>query len=215
VPTLPIELDLQGRDALVVGAFPELTAKVERLLEAGAVVTVIAEGPPGPELAALAGRITLLERAATDADLEGKAVVFAAPFTTPEGEARARRWHARALGRGALFCCVDRPETCTFVSPAVVRVPGLGMTISTGGRSPGLARRIREDLSALFGDPRFGRFVERLGELRAALPRGRRAAPMARAVEGFAVEAGLRFPAWFERGEPPPGHPPGEPPGEP
>jgi precorrin-2 dehydrogenase / sirohydrochlorin ferrochelatase len=197
--TLPIELDLVGRAALVVGAGPEIPSRVDRLLEAGAVVTVVAEGDPGPELRARAAAISLLERTATDADLEGKAIVFVAPAATPEGEARARRWHAEAARRGALFCAVDRPEACTFVNPAVARVSGMTMTFATGGRSPGVARRVREDLTALFSDPRFARFVDRLATLRAALPRGGRAAPMAEAIRGFAVEARLVFPAWFER----------------
>ncbi len=202
--TFPVELTLTGRDALVVGAGPEIPARVDRLLDAGAVVTVVAEGEPGPELRARAGRITLLARAATDANLEGKAIVFVEPSATPEGEARARRWHAEAVRRGTLFCAVDRPEASTFVNAAVARLPGLTMTFATGGRSPALARRIREDLEALFSDGRFARFVDRLGELRAALPRGGRAARMADAVRGFAVEARLVLPGWFERGDEPP-----------
>jgi precorrin-2 dehydrogenase/sirohydrochlorin ferrochelatase len=201
--TFPLEVDLQGRAALVVGAGPEVVPKVDRLLDAGAVVTVIAEGEPGPDLEARAGRVTLLARGATDADLEGKAIVFVAPWVSPEGEARARRWHAEAARAGRLFCAIDRPETCTFFNVAVVRAPGLTMTFGTGGRSPGTARRVREDLEALFSDPRFGVFVEKLAALRATLPRGRRAARMAEAVRGFAVEARLRFPTWFERGDEP------------
>src|SRR5262249_43770230 len=129
--------------------------------------------------------------------------VFVAPHTTPEGEARARRWHAAAVREGRLFCAVDRPEVSTFVNVAVVRVPGLTMTFGTGGASPGTARRVREDLQALFSDPRFGRSVEQPAALRAPLPRGPRAARMAEAVRGFAIEARLLFPAWFERGEQP------------
>jgi precorrin-2 dehydrogenase/sirohydrochlorin ferrochelatase len=201
--TLPVELDLQGREALLVGDGPEVWPKIDRLLEAGATVTVIAEAAPGPELAARAGRIALVVREATDADLAGKAIVFAAPFTTPEGEARARRWHAAAAREGRLFCAIDRPEASTFVNVATVRVEGLTMTFGTGGRSPGVARRIREDLEALFSDPRFGRFLDRLSARRASLPRGPRAARMAEAVRGFAIEARLRFPEWFERGDEP------------
>jgi precorrin-2 dehydrogenase/sirohydrochlorin ferrochelatase len=201
VITFPVDLDLHGREALVVGDGPEVWPKIDRLLSAGARVTVLAEGEPSPELRAREGRIALSARAASDGDLDGKAVVFTAPFTTPEREARALRWHARAVAAGTLFCAVDRPEASTFVNPAVVATPGLTMTFRTGGKSPGLSRRVREDLSALFDDPRFVRFVDRLSTLRASLPRGERAARMAEAVRGFAVEARLRFPAWFEREE--------------
>jgi precorrin-2 dehydrogenase/sirohydrochlorin ferrochelatase len=99
-----------------------------------------------------------------------------------------------------LFCTLDRPEASTFTNVAVVRTPGVTMTFGSSGRSPGLVRRIREDLEALFSDARFGRFVDELAALRASLPRGERAARMADAVRGFAVEARLRYPEWFERG---------------
>ncbi|APR85869.1 Siroheme synthase / Precorrin-2 oxidase [Minicystis rosea] len=201
---LPVGLDLRDRAALVIGAGGEIPAKVDRLVACGARVTVIATAPdPAIEARAIAGSITLHRREAEDADLEGKAIVFLAPFTTPEEEARAGRWHAEAARQGRLFCTVDRPEACTFVNVAITRAPGLTMTIGTDGASPGTARRIREDLEALFADPRFARFVEKLATLRASLPRGERAARMAEAVKGFAVEAKLRFPAWLERGEDP------------
>jgi len=201
--SFPLEIVLQARRALVVGTGPEVVPKVDRLVEAGALVTVITEGPPGAELAERASRVTLLTREATDADLEGQAIVFAAPFTTPEGEARARRWHAEAASAGRLFCAIDRPEACTFLNSAITRAGGLTLTVSTGGRSPGLARRVREDLEALFSLPRFARFVAELGARREALPRGLRAARMAEAVKGFAIDATLRFPDWFERGDEP------------
>lgn len=202
---LPIAVDVRGREALVVGTGAEVLSKIDRLIEAGARVTVITEGEPGAEIEARAasGSIALLRRAATDADLEGKAIVFAAPFTTPEGEARARRWHAQAIAAGTLFSAIDRPEACTFVSHAVARAPGLTIAIGTEGVSPGAARRIREDLEALFADPRFAKLLEALAKLRAGLPRGERAARMAKAIEGFAIEARLRFPAWLDRGEDP------------
>jgi precorrin-2 dehydrogenase/sirohydrochlorin ferrochelatase len=197
-PGFQLELVLQGRDALVVGPVPELGARVERLLEAGARVTVLeAHGEPDP---AIAGRVAWTARPAEDGDLEGKAIVFVAAWATPEEEARARRWHADAMRRGALFCTLDRPEASTFTNVAVVRTPAVTMTFGSSGRSPGLVRRIREDLEALFSDPRFARFVDELARLRASLPRGERAARMAEAVRGFVLEARLRYPEWFERG---------------
>jgi len=70
---LPIGLDLHDRDALVAGAGPELPAKIERLLAAGARVTVIAAEPDREvEALAAAGRLTLLRREATDEDLAGR-----------------------------------------------------------------------------------------------------------------------------------------------
>jgi precorrin-2 dehydrogenase/sirohydrochlorin ferrochelatase len=203
---LPIDLDVQNRAALLLGGSVELVSKIDRLLDAGARVTVIAEGAidPAIEERAARGAITLHRRAFTFADLAGKAIVFQAPFTTPEEEALARRLDAHAREHGLLFCAVDRPEACTFINSAVVQASGLTMTFNTGGTSPGTARRIREDLERLFGDPRFARYLDLLRALRASLPRGERAARLAEAVKGFAVEARLAFPAWFESGEAPP-----------
>jgi precorrin-2 dehydrogenase/sirohydrochlorin ferrochelatase len=198
---LPIELDVRGREALVVGSGREVGAKVDRLLAAGAVVTVIAPGELDPALdeRAARGEIRVLRRRFEDGDAEGKAVVFVAP----EEEALGRRLHAEAARTGRLVCTLDRPEASTFANAAVVSVSGLTMTFGTGGASPAAARRIREDLEALFADPRLGRFLEAMGRLRAALPRGERSTRMAEAVRGFAIEATLRFPPWFERGDQP------------
>jgi precorrin-2 dehydrogenase/sirohydrochlorin ferrochelatase len=205
--TFPVELCLRDRDVLVVGAGPEVVPKVERLVEAQARVTWILDRDEGaPEAvapAALLDRVILVARVATDDDVTGRALVLTAPWTTHEQERRARRWYAGALASGLLLCTVDRPETSTFVNAAVLKLPGVAMTFASGGRAPGVVRRLRDDLGALLGDPRFGRFVEKLAALRASLPRGGRAGPMGRAIDGFALEARLRFPAWFERGDDP------------
>lgn len=201
---LPVEVDVAGREALVVGANVEVLSKIDRLLDAGARVLVVAPGEVAPEIeerarTGLVGQLTIERRQVTEADALGKAVVFIA---TPL-DALAGPFHERARREGTLLCTLDRPELSTFVNPALVRASGMSITFATGGTSPGAVRRIREDLEALFGDPRFGRFLEALSDLRAKLPRGERAARMAEAVRGFVVDARLRFPAWFERGEEP------------
>jgi len=198
---LPVEVDVQGRLALVVGASAEIVPKVERLLAAGARVVVVAPGEVDPAIEAFfaEGRIDLQRREPSASDVDGKVIVFVA--TSEDG--RAPPFHARGLAEGRLVCTLDRPELSTFVNPAVARAHGLTMTFATGGTSPGVVRRIREDLEALFGDPRFGQFLGALDGLRSRLPRGERAARMAEAVKGFALDAKLRFPAWVERGEDP------------
>lgn len=174
--TFPIELDVSGNEALVAGDFPEARAKIARLVEAGAQVTVITERP------------------AREADLDGKLVSF---VHTTDGEL-ARRLFEHARDNGLLLCTVDRPETSTFTSSAIVRAGGLTMTFSSGGASPGTAKRIREDLTALFENEKFAAWLDALRELRMTLPPGSRAKRMSDAVQGFAIEARLRFPDWFE-----------------
>ena len=60
---------------------------------------------------------------------------------------------------------VDDPERCDFFYPAVVRRGPLQIAISTGGRSPALARRLRIELGRQFG-PEYGAWVEHVGKIR-------------------------------------------------
>ena len=195
---LPIELDVHGHDALVIGAGAVAVPKVERLVHAGARITVVAphEVDPALEAFAASGHVTLLRRSFEPRDLEGKRIVFVAPGDDALSQ-QLFLWGSR---EGRLVCTLDRPELCTFINPAVVRTSGLTMSFSSAGASPGTLRRIREDLEALFSDPRFTRYLDALRSLRASLPRSERAARMAAATQGFAVEARLHFPAWLERG---------------
>jgi precorrin-2 dehydrogenase/sirohydrochlorin ferrochelatase len=201
VEGLPITLRVEGMRALAIGAGGELVSKVERLVEAGAKVTVVAERPDLPiETLAASGKLRLEQRAFVDADLEGAFVVLVA---TEEAELGARL-HPWAVREGRLFATIDRPESCTFTHVAIARASGLTITVSSGGASPGLSRRLREDLAAALSDERLGRFVDTLRSLRERLPRGERARRLSEAVRDFQLSVTFRFPSWFERGDPPP-----------
>jgi precorrin-2 dehydrogenase/sirohydrochlorin ferrochelatase len=203
---LPIELDVLDKEALVIGSGAEAASKVDRLLAAGARVTVVA--PPAGEVHAAIearareGRISIARRAVEPGDLQGKVVIFLEPGESGEpGDADlSRRLYEEASRSGRLVCTLDRPELSTFANPAVARVAGLTMSFGSGGVSPSVVRRIREDLEALFSDPRFARMMGSLAKLRASLSRGERSPRMKEAAKGFAIEARLRFPAWVERG---------------
>lgn len=198
---LPVELDVLGREALVIGASGEVVFKIGRLIDAGARVVVMTTGPIDAAVEAwiAEGRVRLERREAQLEDVNDKVLVFVA---TNDAD-RAPPFFDRALREGRLLCTVDRPEMSTFVNPAVVRASGLTMTFASGGTAPGAMRRIREDLEALFSDPRFGRFLDGLGQLRSRLPRGGRIEKMAEAVRGFGIEAKLQFPAWVEENRSP------------
>jgi precorrin-2 dehydrogenase / sirohydrochlorin ferrochelatase len=196
-----VELDVLGREVLVLGAQGEVVSKIGRLLEAGARVVVMTTGPVDAAVEAWVdeGRVKLERREARLDDVEGKALVFVA---TTDAD-RAGPFFERAIAEGRLLCTVDRPESSTFVNPAVVHASGLTMTFASGGTAPGAMRRIREDLEALFSDPRFGRFLEGLRQLRSRLPRGARMEKMTEAVRGFGIDAKLRFPAWIDENRTP------------
>lgn len=189
----PVMMDLRGMPALVVGCDADAVARAERLARAGATVRVLVTSDPPEALCTLAadGKVHIERRAAAPEDVDGAAVTYVA---TSE-EAQAPPLHARAVATGRLLCTVDRPELCTFTSPAVVTSGLLSVAISTGGASPALARRLREDLGEIFADPRFVAWLSALAEERARLPRGERAARGAESVRGFALEGKLVLPA--------------------
>ena len=184
-------LDLRGRDALVVGSDDDAVRRAERLVRAGARVRVIATSITDA-LRALEGDhgVRVEARDARDDDMEGAAITFVA---TSE-ERQAAPLHERALRTGQPMCTIDRPELSTFINPAMVEAGALLVAISTGGASPALARRIREDLEVIFARPDFVAWLDELRALRDATPRGQRAAIGAKMVEGFALEGALRLP---------------------
>jgi siroheme synthase-like protein len=161
----PVLLDLRGRSCIVIGGGTIATGKVEGLLAAGAGVTVIA-----PELssalAALveAGRVRHLARAYQPGDLAG---AFLAVGATDDRAANAAVWE-EAAARNLLFNAVDDVPHCNFIAPSVLRQGDLTVAISTGGRAPALAVRLKERLAPELG-PEYARFLELAGELRAGL----------------------------------------------
>jgi precorrin-2 dehydrogenase / sirohydrochlorin ferrochelatase len=170
--TYPICLiGLEDRNAVVIGGGEVATRKVGSLLEAGARVTVISP-EIGQELRDLAqkGEISLVERPYQAGDLQGElfksapAVVIAA---TDAPEVNRAVW-LEASQLGCLVNVVDDPEHSNFIQPAVVGYGELKISISTGGASPALARRLREKLTAEIG-PEYGVLAELLAELRPAL----------------------------------------------
>jgi precorrin-2 dehydrogenase / sirohydrochlorin ferrochelatase len=151
-------LDLRGRDCLVVGGGRVATEKVHGLLRSGATVTVVAPEIE-PELRH-SGAI-VHERPFTDSDVVGRFVVIAA---TNDRHVNAAVSTA-AERRNTLCNVADDPELCSFILPAVVRRGSIVVGVSTGGASPALAQRIRDDVAALVG-PEHEDLAERLAALR-------------------------------------------------
>lgn len=98
----------------------------------------------------------------SDAALHCLSVLFIAGLERAAAAELARR----ARAGGVLVNVEDVPELCDFNVPAVVRRGALLLTVSTGGRAPGLARRLREWLQGRFG-PEWDRHLETIGTARA------------------------------------------------
>jgi len=161
-PYYPIALKMEGRLALVVGGGVVARRKVESLIECGARVRVVApEAEPALAEMADAGGIELRRRPYEPGDLEGAFIAIAAT----DAPAVNTRVAADARARGVLVNSVDKPEECDFIATAVVRRGDLLISIFTGGSSPALSKRIREQVEALIG-PEYGDLVALLGKLR-------------------------------------------------
>jgi precorrin-2 dehydrogenase/sirohydrochlorin ferrochelatase len=151
-------LDLTERPVLVVGGGRVALEKVEGLLECGAHVTVVAPEIV-PELERLP--VELVRREYRPGDLSGRFVVVAATSTTSVNRSVYRDAEARAL----LCNVVDVPELCSFILPAVHRQDPIAVAISTGGASPALAQRLRDEIATVVR-PEHADLARRLRELR-------------------------------------------------
>jgi precorrin-2 dehydrogenase / sirohydrochlorin ferrochelatase len=161
----PIMMNLTGKRVVVIGGGSVAARKVASLMESGASVAVIS-----PELTeelgrlARAGTITWIPEAFEEAFLDrfpDLALVFGA---TNRREVNVKI-HKAAVDRRIPCNVADVPDLCTFMVPAVIVQGELLIAVSTGGSSPALARRIREDLEKYFG-PEYAEMTKVMGELR-------------------------------------------------
>jgi precorrin-2 dehydrogenase/sirohydrochlorin ferrochelatase len=157
-----VNLCLEGRDVLVVGAGGVAARKVGGLLAAGASVRVVAPSA-GEAVERLAdeGRLSLLRREYVPEDVEGAFLVIAA---TDDEDLNAAV-SADARRNGCLVNVVDRPALCTITLPAVVRRGDLTLAVATNGRCPAMARSLREELEARYGET-YGEALTVMGRLR-------------------------------------------------
>ena len=145
----PAYLDIQKRKCLVVGGGPVGTRKVKMLLKCGASVTVISP-VVSEQLKNLAdsGAINLQVRSYQSADLAGIFLVIGA--TDDENLNRQISEDANRLN---LLCNIaDRPQDCNFILPSIVSRGDLTISISTSGKSPALAKKLRKILEDQFGE---------------------------------------------------------------
>jgi precorrin-2 dehydrogenase/sirohydrochlorin ferrochelatase len=162
---LPIFVKLQGRLVVVIGGGEIAAQKIHGLLQAEARIRVIA-----PEVQAAfadpirTGKIDWLQRKFEPGDLAGATLAIAA--TSASGVNAAV--FAEAEQRGILCNAVDDIENCHFYYGAIVQRGDLQIAISTNGKSPYLAQRLRQELEQQFG-PEYESWLEWLGAAREVL----------------------------------------------
>jgi len=158
----PIFVDLKNKKAVVVGGGLVAQRKIDTLLACGADVHIISRDLT-PELQKYLseGKISLLGREFSENYLKDAFIVIAAT----DDSALNRMVSKIAREKGMLVNVVDQPMDCNFIVPSVIKRGDLLIAVSTSGKSPAMARRIRERLSRQFGGE-YGDFLTLLGKLR-------------------------------------------------
>ncbi len=155
----PVNLLVAGRSVLVVGGGTIALEKVEGLLDAEADVTVVAPDIV-PELIDRAG-VRIEQRPYRSGEAADHRLVVVAT-SDPDVNAEVA---TDAEAAGVWVNAADDIANCTFTLPARVRQGDLLLTVSTGGRSPGLASWIRQRLEADFG-PEWATLLDLVAEAR-------------------------------------------------
>src|ERR1700747_2699381 len=143
-------LRLSGRRCVVIGGGEVGLEKVEGLLSCDGDVTLLAP-QAHPELVQLAleGSIRWERREYETGDLDGALIAIAA---TDDTYLNIRVFEDAEV-RAMLVNVVDVPPLCNFILPAIVRTGPLAIAISTAGASAQLAKRMKREIAAMFGEP--------------------------------------------------------------
>ena len=158
----PVFLDIADKKCVVIGGGFVAARKVERLLDCGAKVCVVSPVLV-PELNALKKerRIDHIEDEYTGEYLYGASLVIGA--TDDEKTNAAISQDAKI--KGIPVNIVDDPQKCDFILPSLVERGDLTIAVGTGGASPALARRLREELEAAYGEE-YATLLDIMGQLR-------------------------------------------------
>jgi len=177
----PVYIQLRDQPCVVVGGGKIAEGKVQGLLAARAKVTLIA-----PDLTSHLHhlveqrQITYIARKYQPGDLTGAFMVICA---TDQAEINHQVWE-EASANHQLVNVVDDTPCCNFIAPSILRKGDLTIAISTSGKAPALAVRLKERLQREIG-PEYERFLELAGELRE---------PLAKHVPDFETRKAL----WYE-----------------
>ncbi|OWA33239.1 hypothetical protein B9G55_21365 [Saccharibacillus sp. O16] len=146
---LPIQLDVEGMETLLVGGGKIAGRKASQLAAAGAALTVISpEAVPEIQHLEQAGQLCWLKREASEQDVSGYRLVYAAS----SDEALNERLAAAAKQQGTLVNVASRAQQGNFIHPAVLRRGRLIVTASTSGAGPAAASALIRELDERFGD---------------------------------------------------------------
>lgn len=164
---LPIFMALKGRPVLVVGGGTIAARKADLLLSAGAEVTAIAPEVGGEmERLVASGRVRMQRGLFSPEQIIGHRLVIAATDDEAVNQAVFRACEALQIPVNV----ADQPDLCSFILPAIVERGPLTLAVSTGGRSPVLARHLKARLETLIPSG-YGLLADLLGRYRPVVKR--------------------------------------------
>lgn len=161
----PILLNIKHKNCLVVGGGGVGERKAITLMTCGANVSVVSIDFTD-RLIELEknNRLTLIKRPYQQSDLTGVFLVIGA---TNNESINTQIYHdAQQLN---ILCNIaDKPEWCNFILPSIVRRDDLIIAVSTSGKSPALAKKIRKELEKQYGNE-YALFLKFMGAIRKKL----------------------------------------------
>jgi siroheme synthase-like protein len=161
-PYYPIFLDIEERSVVIIGGGTVCARKAETMLKYGAKVTVVSpEFHEDIEKYAAEGLIAIRRKTYEESDLDGASVIIA----STDDQCINGRIARDARRRKIPVNVVDVTHLCEFIVPAIVEQGSIQLAVSTGGKSPALARTLKEDLQKLVG-PEYAEVNDVLGSLR-------------------------------------------------
>ena len=161
-PYYPIYIDIEDRAVLIVGGGTVCARKAETMMRYGARVTIVSPEITD-EIAAWeqAGVLAVQRKMYAESDLEGASMVIASTDDQCVNARVARDCRRRRIPVNV----VDVTHLCEFIVPAIIEKGSIQIAVSTGGKSPAIARTLREDLQRTIG-PEYAEVNDLLGTLR-------------------------------------------------
>lgn len=162
---LPLFVDLNDRPCLVVGGGEIAARKANLLLKASAKVTIVA-----PEISVSTQslvdeqQVTWLQAKFNGEQLADQKLVIAAT----DKQAVNQYVYEQAKSHGILVNVADCPELCDFILPSILDRSPIVVAVSSGGKSPILARQLRARLETLI-PPGYGKLADLVGRYRDAV----------------------------------------------
>ena len=163
-PYYPVYLDIEERNVLIIGGGNVCARKAETMMKYGAHVTIVSpEFTDEIEGWATQGVLELRRKPYEEPDLDGASIVIASTDDPCINARIARDCRRRKIPVNVVVVT----HLCEFIVPAIVESRSIQIAVSTGGKSPALARTLKEDLQKFVG-PEYDEVNQVLGSLRSA-----------------------------------------------